>query len=57
MNSCRAEYRGYVSEWEVKEKVMTIRLTVPPNSTALLRLPGNESFELGSGIYVRSAKL
>ncbi len=57
VNACRAEYRGYISDWEVKEGLMTIRLTVPPNSTALLRLPGGESFELGSGIYVRSAKL
>ena len=36
---------------------MTIRLTVPPNSSAMLQLPGEERFELGSGIYVRSAKL
>lgn len=57
VESCRAEYRGYVSEWEVKDGTMTIRLTVPPNSSAMLQLPGEERFELGSGIYVRSAKL
>jgi alpha-L-rhamnosidase len=38
------------SSWELTDATVTVRGTVPPNTTAFVRLPGHtEEFEVGSG--------
>jgi alpha-L-rhamnosidase len=35
--------------WEARDGSVVVRATVPPNTTALVSLPGNETEEVGSG--------
>lgn len=47
----RAEYRGYISEWNHNEENIEFKLTVPENAVANYKLPGIETQTLKTGLY------
>ena len=55
LESCRAEYRNYLSEWHCADDgTFRIELTIPPNCEALLRMPdGSAPQLLTEGRYQR----
>ena len=55
--SFRTPYGTIESGWRVAEGAAEYRCTVPPNTTASLRLPDGTDAELGSGTYCFTVSL
>lgn len=50
--SLETGYGTVISEWKCEEGTITVSVTVPANTTAVLHLPEkNEALELGPGVY------
>jgi alpha-L-rhamnosidase len=49
--SYQSVYGKIVSEWEIQDGMMRVQATIPPNTTATIRLPGADTLEVGSGDY------
>ena len=49
--SFESEYGQIVSEWERKDGTFTLKVVVPPCTTAEIILPNGDRFEKGSGEY------
>lgn len=45
----RTPYGMAAVSWEERDSMLVVEATVPPNTTATVRLPGRSSFEVGSG--------
>ena len=49
--SVNGPYGEIVSAWKRDGKNVTVDVTVPPNTTAVVRLPGQDDRRVGSGAY------
>jgi len=48
----RTPYGTLESAWEIKDEKFSLRVIIPPNTTAEVRLPNGEVHTVGSGTYV-----
>ena len=55
--SVNGPYGEIVSSWRRDGKTVTLDVTVPPNTTATVRLPGQADHRVGSGSYTFTATL
>jgi alpha-L-rhamnosidase len=55
--SVNAPYGEIVSAWKRDGKNVTLDVTVPPNTTATVKLPGRDPARVGSGSYSFTATL
>jgi alpha-L-rhamnosidase len=46
-----------VSNWSVKDKVVSMSVVIPPNVTAEVHIPGGKTVTVGSGMYTFSGRL
>ena len=55
--SVNGPYGKIVSAWKRDGKKVTLDVTIPPNTTATVKLPGNAPTRAGSGTYSFTATL
>jgi alpha-L-rhamnosidase len=49
--SVNSPYGVISSSWKREGKIVTLDVSVPPNTTAIIRLPGKKDCRVGSGTY------
>lgn len=55
--SCQTNNGGILSSWKISDNILTLKVRIPVNSTAIIEIPGSDPGQLSeNGIPVKSSK-